>query len=354
MFVRDREAGTTERVSIATNGHEGDGASKDPAISARGRFVAFESAAATLVSRDTNGTPDIFVRDRWRRITERVSLGGTSTQGNASSIAPSISADGRLIAFESAASNLVPNDRNGFVDIFVRDRIARTTERVSVATDGAEADHLSANPAISADGRFVTFYSFAANLVPNDRNAQFDIFVHDRERRTTERVSVASDGREANNGSFDPSISARGRFVAFSSGARTLVADDTNGVFDVFVRDRLARRTERVTVAADGGQSNGGNFYAALSADGRFVAFQSNATNLVAGDSNFRSDVFVRDRTSAVTRRVSSGATQSNGHSFVATITGDGCRVSFASEGTNLVPGDTNKQRDVFVARPSC
>ena len=203
---------------------------------------------------------------------------------------PAISADGRFVAFSSDASNLVAGDTNGRGDIFVRDRLTGTTERLSLASDGTQANRLTS---ISADGRFVTFSSSASNLVAGDTNRQADVFVHDRLTSTTERVSVASDGTQANGDSSFPSISADGRFVTFVSRASTLVAGDTNSRDDVFVHDRQTGTTERVSVASDGTQGNRNSRFSSISADGRFVKFDSAASNLVAGDTNFTYDIFV-------------------------------------------------------------
>src|SRR3989441_47631 len=222
-------------------------------------------------------------------------------QGNGSSgligfaFPPALSADGRFIAFVSLATSLVAGDTNGATDVFVRDRQTGTTERVSVASDGTESNDASLGSALSADGRLVAFQSDATNLVPGDTNSATDVFVHDRQTGMTERVSVASDGTQANNASSYPVLSADGRFVAFDSAATDLVAGDTNGASDVFVHDRQTGTTERVSGASDGTQGNDASAGPALSADGRLVAFHSTATNLVAGDTNRAYDVFVHE-----------------------------------------------------------
>jgi Tol biopolymer transport system component len=302
VFVRDRVAGTTQRVSVDSGGAQADGGSYLPSISADGRYVAFLSYATNLVGGDTNGISDIFVRDRQSGTTERVSVGPSGAQGNADSYgAPSISADGRYVAFLSNARNLVSGDTNSAPDVFVRDRQSGTTERASVDSSGVQGDGPSASCAISADGRCVVFQSSATNLVPGDTNGVSDVFVHDRQSGITERVSVASGGAQGNGSSYSPSvpaISADGRTIAFVSYASDLVGGDANGAADVFVRDRQSGTTGRVSVDSGGAQGNGssGYFGCAISADGRFVAFASDASNLVSGDSNAHSDVFVRDR----------------------------------------------------------
>jgi Tol biopolymer transport system component len=295
-------AGVTKRVSVSSKGAQGDDDSGNfgVAISADGRFVAFDSYATTLVPGDTNGVPDIFVRDRVRGTTERVSLGphGVQAEGGKGegSYGPSISGNGRFVAFSSYATNLVAGDTNGFEDVFVRDRELGTTERVSVGPHGRQSDNASQGAAISADGRFVVFQSDATNLVRGGGNGQIGVYVRDRARGVTELVSVGPRGTRADDASFIGAISADGRLVAFGSFADNLVPDDTNGSFDTFVRDRLRGTTERVSVASDGTQGNGGSGGPSISANGRYVAFSSEATNLVPGDTNRTEDVFVHHR----------------------------------------------------------
>jgi Tol biopolymer transport system component len=360
VFVRDRQRGTTERVSVDSSGAQGNSYSGfnfgfyDLSISADGRFVAFDSYATNLVPGDTNGFIDVFVRDRQSGTTERVSVATGGTQGNNYSCAPLISADGRYIAFTSYAFDLVPGDTNGFADVFVRDRQSGTTQRVSVDSGGAQGNRDSGGTSISADGRYVAFSSEASNLVSGDTNGFFDVFVRDRQNATTERVSVDSGGAQGNGNSARASISADGRYVAFKSIATNLVPGDTNALDDVFVRDRQSGTTERVSVDSGGAQGNANSedyCSPSISADGRYVAFGSYATNLVPGDTNGFTDVFVRDRQSATTERVSvnSGGAQGNSYSLSPSISADGRYVAFDSSATNLVPGDTNGLYDVFV-----
>jgi Tol biopolymer transport system component len=354
VFVRDRATGRTTRVSVASDGAEGSGNSYDPAISADGRHVAFLSQSSNLVPGDTNGVQDVFVHDREDGITERVSVASDGAEGDRISALCAISADGRYVTFHSTATNLVPGDTNAAHDVFVHDRETGITERVSVSSDGAEGNGISLAPAISADGRYVAFYSAAFNLVSGDANGVNDVFVHDRETGITERVSVSSDGSGGNAGSLVPAISADGRYVAFYSSAFNLVPGDTNGVStDIFVHDRGTETTERVSVASDGTEANASSDFPAISADGRHVAFYSPASNLVAGDTNAR-DVFVHDRATAETRLVSvaSDGAQANASiisSYTPAISADGRHVGFQAPASNLVPGDSNGFRDVFV-----
>jgi Tol biopolymer transport system component len=345
---------TTELVSVSSAGVQGNSSSYGtPSISADGRYVAFYSPASNLVSGDTNGSVDIFVRDRQTGTTELVSVSSSGVQGNGSSYSPSISADGRYVAFYSLASNLVTADTNLYEDVFVRDRQAGTTERVSVSSAGAQGNSSSYTPSISADGRYVAFRSYATNLVSGNVNGYSDIFVRDRQTGTTTRVSVANAGYEGNNDSSSPSISADGRYVAFASLASNLVsgAGDTNGVEDIFVRDRQTGTTERVSVSSAGTQGNGASSSPSISADGRYVAFYSLASNLVSGDTNGTFDIFVRDRQTGTTElvSVSSSGVQGNSASSSPSISADGRYVAFYSPASNLVSGDTNGSADIFV-----
>jgi Tol biopolymer transport system component len=344
-------AQVTQRVSAGSGGVPGNGMSYVLSLSADGRCVAFASQASNLVPGDTNAVEDVFVADRLARTTERISVRSDGTEGNASSTQPWISADGRFVAFVSNATNLVSGDTNGFVDVFVHDRLQHTTERVSVSSTGGQTDDMSWPASISADGRFVSFWSHARNLVPGDTNFFQDSFVRDRQSGSTERVSVGSGGAQGNGGSEGSSLSADGRFVAFDSGADTLVPGDTNGDGDIFVRDRGNGTTELVSVNSAGIQGNGGSGYPWLSADGRFVAFVSSATNLDPLDTNADFDVFVRDLQAGVTQlaSVSTAGAAGNGVSDQPSISSDGRRVQFESSATNLVPGDTNATYDVFV-----
>ncbi len=379
---------STVRVSVASDGTQANGDSAVPSISADGRFVSFGSLASNLVAGDTNAFGDVFVRDTCLGAagctpsTVRVSVASDGTQGDDTSDSFSISADGRFVAFESDASNLVAGDTNLATDIFIRDTCrgatgcTPSTVRVSVASDGTQANGNSfgnANgAAVSADGRFVAFQSDASNLVADDTNAASDIFVRDTClgatgcTPSTVRVSVASDGTQTGGGGSRFSISPDGRFVAFESGASDLVVGDTNAALDIFVRDTClgatgcTPSTVRVSVASDGTQANDHSFGAAISSDGRFVAFSSGASNLVVGDTNAASDIFVRDTCLGATGctpstvRVSVGATfgfpQANGSSSRAAISSDGRFVAFQSDASNLVAGDTNGVGDVFLA----
>jgi Tol biopolymer transport system component len=339
-------------ISLAVGGGEADGASFTPAISADGRYVAFASAASTLVSGDSNGTEDVFVVDRVARTTERVSLSSAGEQGNGDSYGPAISADGRYVAFTSSASNLTAGDGNGELDVFVHDRVANTTVLASVGPHGTMGDGPSVAPSISGDGQLVAFESDAASLVPNDSNGTGDVFVHDIVTGATRLLSVGGNDQQTESPSFGPAISADGSSVAFESFSSRLVPDDTNGALDVFVADIPTGNVSRVSLGTDGGQANDRSYSPSISADGRVVAFASFASNLVRDDTNGLLDVFIRRRDQKTTTRLSVGpdGAQGDGLSFAPVVSADGGLVVFSSEAGNLVPDDSNGTRDVFLA----
>lgn len=312
----ERAAATTTRVSVSSSGRQGDLPSYAIAISGDGRYVAFTSEARTLVPADTNQRNDAFVRDRRTGGTTRVSVSSAGREAKAGddpfggSAAEGISADGRYVVFRSDAANLVPGDTNGALDVFVHDRKTGRTSRVSVSSSGGQANGSSLFSSISANGRYVVFTSNASNLVPRDTNGASDIFVRDLRTGRTSRVSIGSRGRQANSWSEGAAISADGRYVAFPSLASNLVAGDRNKLSDVFVRDRKLGRTTRVSVTSRGREGRGrpysnGSNTASITADGRYVAFHSDMTNLVTGDTNRTFDIFVRDRVTGQTKRVS-------------------------------------------------
>lgn len=354
-FVHDRITGDTRRVSVSSAGVQANGSSlveiSLPRISSDGGHVVFASYADNLVPGDTNGMVDVFVHELSSGVTTRASLASGGGQATGPAFAPDISADGRFVTFASWSDDLVPGDTNGTTDVFVRDRHTGTTERVSVASNGVESNEESNLPSLSANGRYVAFYSEATNLVPNDTNGHDEVFVHDRLTGQTTRVSVSSQGGEADGYSTLPVLSANGRYVVFTSHATNLVPGDTNGMADVFVHDRDQARTRLVSVHNDGTQGDFNSQGTDISGSGRFVVFFSEATNLIDDDTNGKYDVFVHDNVTGDTRRVSvaGDGTEANAESFWGAISGDGRYVGFASSVSNLVPGDTNGTQDVFV-----
>jgi Tol biopolymer transport system component len=242
---------------------------------------------------DGDATADVFVRDMVAGTTTRVSVDTTGGDPNGASLGASVSATGQYVAFTSLASDLVPGDGNAKEDVFLRDVVAGTTTRVSVDTGGGDANGISDSPAISTKGRYVAFVSFASDLVPGDGNGIDDVFVRDLVAGTTTRVSVDTAGGDANGTSYNPSVSTTGRYIAFQSSASDLVPGDGNSMYDVFVRDMVAGTTARVSVDTTGGDPNGVSLEPSVSGTGQYVAFSSHASDLVPGDGNGFTDVFL-------------------------------------------------------------
>jgi Tol biopolymer transport system component len=342
------------RVSVASSGEEADSASGVTTMTRDGRYIAFNSAARNFVL-DQNSTDDVFLHDNQTGKTWRMSEGTGGVEGDGPSSYPSLSAGARFVVFSSWARNLVPNDTNNVNDVFLRDRELQTTERISVAPGGVQADGGSYQGVITPDARFVVFMSFAANLVANDTNGARDVFLLDRTTGVIERVSVGNAGVEADGpaggNSGGPASSNDGRFVAFSSRASNLVAGDTNGSIDVYLRDRLLGTTTRLSLGPGGVEPDADCDITSMTPDGRFVAFASAATNLVPNDTNGTSDAFVVDTATGVVERVSVSTSGQEGslHTWSPALSDDGRFVAFLSMAPDLVPNDLNGVRDAFV-----
>jgi Tol biopolymer transport system component len=359
VFVHDRATGTTVRVSVDSNGVGGDRDSYSPSISAGGRFVAFSSVADNLVAADQNGFQDVFVHDRdpdgngifdeGNGVTTRVSKSSGGSEGDGVSDAASMSADGSVVAFVSYATNLVSGDTNQCADIFVRDRSAGTTTRVSVDSSGAQSNYESRAPSLSRDGRWVAFQSIATNLVAGDTNACDDVFVHDLSTGTTVRASVNTAGIQGNHASTVATLCADGSRVAFQSQAGNFSKIDRKGLVDVFLRDLVAGTTTLVSVDSSGAAANDASFAPMISEDGTTVAFASQATNLSPNDTDGVYDVFVRDLNAGTTAIVSQTAWLESTEAYTATLSGDGRFVVFYSDSPDLVADDRNGDYDLFV-----
>lgn len=353
LLLSPAAAQSTERVSVDGAGLQGNGESENAVISADGRFVAFDSSASNLVPGDVNGLPDVFIHDRQTGQVSLVSAAPGGAGGNGFSLDPAISRDGRYVAFRSKSDNLAPGDLNGTWDVFVHDRLTGQTAMVSLSSSGTPGNGLSLEPAISGDGRLVAFSSQADNLVPGDTNGAYDVFVHDLQTGVTARVSVSSAGAQGSGSSFRPCLSADGFSVAFQSNAPDLVPGDTNASYDVFVRQLGSGQTQRVSVDSSGVEGNGASEDPALSADGLVVAFHSIADNLDPDDGNIAIDVFAHDLATGQTSRISVDAAGQNANFIKAntnpSLSADGRFAAFYSRSDSLVAGDTNGDHDVFV-----
>ena len=342
-FALPASAQTVTRVSVSSTGQEANGATTAVTVSESGRWVAMQSGATNLVAGDTNGVDDIFLHDRnWGTTTRVTATGGAEANGHCA--LPSMSGSGERVTFESTATNLVAG-YGPASQVYVHDRVAGTTVAASsVAGNGA-----SSQAQISLDGKWVVFQSDATNLVAGDTNGVTDVFLAEVATGATTRVSVGSGG-EGNGASIKPTVSADGRWVTFVSSASNLVAGDTNGVDDVFLHDTLTGVTTRASVGSAGAQANGATVAGSISPDGGYVALASDATNLVLGDTNGARDVFVKVLGSGLVVRasVSSSGVQANGNSFFPGVSWYGSEVTFHTLASNLVLGDTNGVRDVY------
>lgn len=351
VFRVDRRKGTILRISRAHDGGDPTHVSTYPELSASGRIVAFESLAPDLVEDDGNNMTDIFCVDTKRSSTERVSLSKGRDEGNAKSAGGLISPTGRYVLFNSFADDLIPDDSNGFPDAFLRDRKTGVSERISLSSAGGEANGTSSPLSMSSNARFVLFISLASNLAPDDLNGSYDLFLRDRKLGTTNLVSRNSLGVVGNGNSSFGELSGDGRCVVFTSLSTNLVANDNNGFEDVFHRDLETGQTTILSVGHDGSPANGNSQYARMTPNGRYIVFQSEASNLVPGDTNNAYDIFVVDRKKGKLSRVSrsSSGSQGNGGSQIGSFSASGRYVTFTSAASNLVAGDTNLVTDVFV-----
>jgi len=354
VFVRDTASSITTRVSVDSAGMESNGDSWYPSLSGNGRYVAFESEASNLVTGDTNNAGDVFLHDMVTSDTTRVSVDSDGMEANAGSGSPATSADGRYVAFASSATNLVSGDTNDATDVFLHDNVTGSTTRISVDSAGMEANDGSGGPAISADGLYVAFQSAATNLVAGDTNNAEDIFLYDRMTGTTTLVSVSSTGMPSNHTSGGVSLSTDGRYVAFYSRATNLVPEGSDDWEDVYVHDRVTGTTIKAGVDSAGeelGLFGSGSWGFSISGNGRYVAFSAFVPSIVMGETLFRDEVLVRDMTAGITTRVSvdSSGTISNGGSRWPIVSGDGRYVAFESFADNLVPNDTNGNPDIVI-----
>ena len=354
IFVSDRNTGTIRCVSRNSNGREGDQDSFAPSISADGQFIAFTSTATNLADdKCDNGFNQIYVRDRTSGTTRCVSVNSSGREGNQHSQVPSITADGTLIAFDSAATNLAGGKcDNGFNHIFVHDLTAETTRCVSVNTNGDEGNGDSVDPSISADGRVVVFHSTATNL-DRDRcdNGNVHVYMHNLVTGETRCVSVNNEGKQSSGNSALARVSGDGRFVVFQSNATNLPARCSNGFTHIFVRDTIEERTTCASIDNHGNQGNNDSVQPSISSDGRFVAFSSAANNLAEKRcTGGNVQVFVRDRANQKTECQSVGGkkVEGNSESTNPSISATGALVTFESASNNLVKKDTNGLRDIF------
>ena len=371
VFVREIDALTTFLVSSNTTGLVGNDVSSDPSISGDGKRISFASSASNLVAADTNGKRDVFVRDLTASTTSLVSRSATAIgNDNSPAIDPAspsvftsvISADGAFVAFTSQASNLVDRDSNSLADVFVAQLSSGAVSLVSrQSTDptltpktGSEDSTLTTGNSVSADGRYVVYTSKAPELAAGDANGAQDVFIRDNQAKTVTLISRNAANVSGNGNSFNPVISRDGQFVVFVSDASDLVLGDTNGASDLFLWERSQPNTLTLISKVNAGTVSGdrASINPIISGNGQYVVFTSLATNLVDGDSNAKQDVFVWERSTKKTTLVSHAngdGNSSNGTSENSSISNDGRLITFTSDGTNLATGATTGQKQVFL-----
>lgn len=349
VFVRDRKAGTTVRVSVSSTGEQANGQCRSVAISPDGRWVAFASAADNLVPNDRNGVEDVFVHDRLTGTTVRGSLSDSGGEPDRDSSRPSLSRDGRYLAFQSYAGNMLPGrNRN---DIWIRDLQQNRTLLCTVSSTGQGGNWHGYEPSLSAGGRYVVYTSSSTNLDPAAKGGAMQIYLHDRVDRTTEWVSRTQAGTEPAAGCANPDVSEDGSRIVFDSADATLVDGDTNGVRDVFLRDRSQGWTRRLSVA--GQQADEDCEYPAISADGRFVAFLSRSTSLGNPNRSKRQTLYLHDVETGITEPLGLGLDGRflNDDCWSPWLSPDGRWVGVSAWATNLVPIDTNGVPDTLMVR---
>jgi hypothetical protein len=359
IFVKDTQTGKITLVSKNVYGVQTNGMSWYPTISDDGRYVAFRSAASNLVTGDTNGSEDVFVKDLKTGVVKLVSCSTAGVIGNGSSEIAAISADGLYVVFNSYASNLVANDTNGDSDVFLKNLTTGAITLISTSSYGIHSNGDSWCASISDDDRYVTFQSRGTNLVESDTNDVWDVFVKDLQTGNTILASVTQDGEQGNGISDCPGISADGRYLIFESLASNFVDGDSNGTWDTFVKDLQTGEIICVSTSSDGVVGNSMSAGYSISNDDRFVTFVSASSNLVDDDTNGTADIFVKDLQTGITVRVSvsssgeegdaaSGDLTLDGYAYFPIISADGRYVTYISLSDNLVSGDTNSTWDVF------
>jgi len=354
VYLRDVALGTTIRISNPADGGDyANAGSGSPRISANGRVIAFLSSANDLVAGDeVDSQPSIFLHDLDTHRTVRIDITNGGPTAHLGSTGPALSADGGHVAFHSKLANLVDGDVvDDLDDIFVHDVAAGLTTKITAGANG-----FSNSSSIAGDGRRIAFTSRASNLSPLDTDGSDDVYVYDRDADTMILASVGLGDAEPDSYSRSPAISADGRFVAFTSHATNLVAGDANGFVDVFVRDLELGVTELISRGHDGAGANEASYAPCISADGRIIAFHSDASNLVPGDivtidPDEDRDVFIYDRDTGSLRIASIAFDGGPGDDYAENcgVSGDGRYVAYESEATNLVEDDPNGDlNDIF------
>lgn len=349
VYERDLVSGATTLVTVAADGSPATGWSSYSWPSDDGRYVAFTSDSPDVVAAG-NLRRSVFVRDMVAGATELVSITDAGRPANGASSRPMLSSDGRYVAYSSFATNLSPAGGNGSEQVYVRDRVVRTTTLISQGPGGVLGGATSFRGMVSDDGQTVTFASKAGNLGPVDTNGKEDVYQRNAATGVITRLSLRSDGSDARSGGSRPYMSPDARYVVFNT-YDAIGPGDLNGKSDVYVLDRVAGTTTRASVSTTGGDGTGDSLRGFVSNDGRYVFFNSFSSNLVTPDRNGSGDAFVRDLATGVTSLVSVSPTggPANGQTFRPVPSADGGVVTYLSLARNLVPGDTSVDNQVYV-----
>lgn len=350
IFLRDTVTGATTRIDVDSSGAQSNAGSGGARISSSGKCIVYYSTASNLVSGDTNGVQDIFLYTISTGNTTRISLDSSGNEANNSSFSADVDAECRFVTFDSIASNLVPTDTNTTGgDIFVRDTQLNTTRLIDISTAGVQATGDNQYPRISCDGRFVTWRTWASNLDTGDTNGNVDVVITDLlGNQVTTNITKAGNG-----GSSEPAISCSGDYVVFPSNASNLVPSDTNGIVDIFRYDRVAKTTMRVSLTSSGTQvTSGGGVRSDISSDGNFVTWDTSSSQFDPTDTNGFNDIYLRNISAGTTELVSVTPSLglANNNSYFAEISDDASKIAYNSSATNLVSSDTNNKGDVFVS----
>lgn len=375
VLLFDRDTGETSLISVGRNNFSARGNAGVPMISDNGRYIVYMADADNLDSEDdswcfTNeirwSCINIFVYDRETEKTRWITRGLNGEYPNETSLVPTISADGRYIVYMSRAGNLVEGDTNNAQDIFLYDQKTQQTTLISMATDGTKGNNFSTRPVISADGQFVAYTSFSDNLVPNDTNQTGDVFVYTIATGETTRVSVGTEGQQADAFSELPTLSNNGQWIVFDSAATNLSTEDTNTTCDnngdkkfeencrdVYLYDQQSGTVQRVSVSSGGAETDKLSLSGHISGDGSTVVFASAGAGLVENDNNEMYDIFIKDLESGeLTRIVNLEGEEGNFNTGIISnpfglrpnfdLSDDGRYIVFSSLASNFVEGDTN------------
>lgn len=344
VFLRDLQTGATTLISLSSFGIQGSDKSENPSISSGGDYVVFDSLSGNLSLGDENNVRDVFMRNVQSGVTTIISSSSTGIQGNGGSGSADVSSDGRYVVFESSADNLVIGDNNNSSDIFLKDTITGDIVLLSKSSSGEVGNASSQRPSISSDGRYLVFESAASNLVSGDNNNQKDVFLRDNVMGITTLVSKSSAGVQGDSASDWATVSADGRYVAFSSFSSNFSSNDFNGGWDVFLHDVKYGTTTLISKSSSGVSGNGASFGGKISANGDYVSFTSIASNLDDKDLNNSTDIFVYSKQKDSVEIVSL-----NGGAFISSISDDGRYVAFDSHENDPRLGDSNNLYDVFL-----